>query len=111
MNPAMNDNPLHRDALAAAGYTSRRGAVFFSLLIGAVGALVGSVVLAILWNVLVPGSSGTQSTLIGASAGGLLGILLGLLKVQRGNMVALEEVEDKAWRRQMHREIGRQPRS
>lgn len=103
----MNDDPKHRDALAAAGYTSRRGAVLFSLLIGTVGALVGSVVLAILWNVLFPGGSEAQSTLIGASAGGVLGILLGALKVQRGNMEALEEVEDKAWRRHMRRELGK----
>jgi membrane protein implicated in regulation of membrane protease activity len=104
---AMDDDPMHRDALAAAGYTGLRGAIAFSLLLGIVGALVGSVLFAIIWNMLVPGSTEVQSTLVGASAGALFGIVMGLLKVQRGNMEAREEVEDKAWRRQMRRELGR----
>jgi hypothetical protein len=102
----MDDERAHRDALAAAGYTGRRGAVVFACLVGAVGALVGSVLFAILWNVLVPGRQ-EVATLFGVLAGGLIGVLLALSKVRRGNREAAEEVDDKEWRRHMMRNIRR----
>lgn len=104
-SPAIMANERRQeDALAAAGYTGRRGAALFACVAGAVGALVGSVLLAILWNVLVPGRQ-EVATLFGMLAGGLIGVLLAVSKVYRGNREAVEEVDDKEWRRHMMRNI------
>ncbi|MCC7251145.1 hypothetical protein [Hyphomicrobium sp.] len=102
--PVMDDDRERREALAAAGYTGARGAALFCALLAAVGALLGSVVLAILWNVAAPGSPESVSTGIGAAAGGLLGVLLGLLKIRQGNLDAREQVEDREWRRLVRRQ-------
>ncbi|HML41765.1 MAG: hypothetical protein JNN24_11280 [Hyphomicrobium zavarzinii] len=101
------DDAKHRDALTAAGYTSLRGAFLFCALMALVGGAVGSVVIAIIWNALVPGSSETMSTAIGAAAGAVLLALIAAFKVRQGNLEALEQVEDKEWRRHLRRQHGR----
>lgn len=105
----MNDDVTEQEQLAAAGYTSRRGAVLFCTLLGGVGALFGSVVIAILWNFAMPEHQ-DLATVVGTASGALVGVLLALVKIDRGNREAREEVEDKVWRREMLRNVGK-PRS
>jgi len=100
----MDDDHRHQEALAAAGYTGLRGTLIFCSLLAIVGALLGSVVIAILWNMLTPGLSETLTTWAGAAAGAALFVLLGLFKIHRGNLEARELVEDKEWRRQLLRQ-------
>lgn len=108
--PAMSENRKEKEALSSAGYTSGRGLVMFCVLLGVVGALFGSVVFAILWNVASPGSPAEVSTTIGALAGAAFGILLGVVKVRHGNLEARELVEDRQWRRLIRRQrIDRTP--
>jgi hypothetical protein len=102
----MDDDHTDREALAAAGYTGRRAAVLFCGLLAAIGALTGSVLFAILWNIAVPEHQ-HLATPVGVAAGGILGILIGLIKIRLGNREAREEVEDKEWRRNMLRHFGR----
>ncbi len=98
-----------REALAAAGYTGFRGAVLFCLVLAAVGALLGSVVLAIVWNMLVPGVSETLSTAVGAVFGAILLVLVGLIKIRQGNLEARELVDDRQWRRLVLRAKSERP--
>lgn len=100
----MDHDSKHRETLAAAGYTGRRGAVLFCLVLAAVGGLLGSVVVAILWNMAAPGTPETLSSAIGAGVGAALGAMLGLLKVRQGNIDAREDVEDREWRRLVKRQ-------
>lgn len=102
----MDETREHQSALAAAGYTDTRGAVVFCLLLAAVGALVGSVVLAILWNILMPGSPEALSTAVGALAGAVIAVAVGVAKIRRGNLEAREQVEDREWRRLVRRRHG-----
>ena len=105
----MDDDRKHQDALVAAGYTSTRGAILFCAVLAAIGALLGSVALAILGNVIIPGLPPDVSTALGAAAGAGLGILLGLVKIRQGNLEAREQVEDKEWRREALRQHGDKP--
>lgn len=105
--PRTDDDRKLSEALSAEGYTSRRGAVAFCLLLAVIGALVGSVVFAILWNMLVPGTAEWLATAVGAAVGAGVLVMVGLVKIRRGNFEARELVEDKAWRRQMLRNFGR----
>jgi hypothetical protein len=105
----MDDDRNQRDALAAAGYTSARGAVLFCAVLAVVGALLGSVVLAILGNILIPGIPPDVGTAMGAAGGAGLGILLGLVKIRQGNLEARELIEDKEWRREALRRYGDKP--
>ncbi|HEX2840959.1 hypothetical protein [Hyphomicrobium sp.] len=97
------DERDQRDALTAAGYTGLRGAVLFCLLLAGVGGLLGSVVIAIVWNMLAPATSDTLSTAIGAAIGAGLGVLVGSIKVKQGNIEAREQVDDREWRRLVRR--------
>lgn len=98
------------DALAAAGYTGLRGAVLFCLLLAVVGGLLGSVVIAIVWNMLAPGTSATLSTAIGAAMGAGVGVIVGLIKVKQGNIEAREQIDDREWRRLVRRVTSDKPR-
>lgn len=100
------DERDNREALAAAGYTSFRGAVVFCLILAALGGLLGSVVIAIGLNMLLGPGSDTLSTWGGAAAGALLGVAVGLIKVWQGNLEAREAVDDKAWQRLVRRQAG-----
>jgi hypothetical protein len=48
-----------------------------------------------------------MSTAIGAAAGAVLLALIAAFKVRQGNLEALEQVEDKEWRRHLRRQHGR----
>ena len=106
----MDDDRERREDLVAAGYTDTRGAVIFCVLLAALGALLGSVIFAILWLWLVPGSSDALSTTIGALAGAVLAVAIGLLKVRQGNLDAREMVEDREWKRLLRRQHGSRAR-
>lgn len=93
------DRKDNEAALAAAGYTGARAAILFCAVLATVGALVGSVIFAIIWNVLVPGTPETVSTAVGAAAGALFGGAIGAIKIRQGNIEAREQVEDLEWRR------------
>lgn len=95
----MDNDREHRQALAAAGYTGPLGAVLFCALLAAVGALFGSVALAILWSLAVPANTPADNTVLGIASGVALGIWIGLVKIRRGNLEAREQVEDRTWRR------------
>lgn len=97
------DERDQRNALAAAGYTGLRGAVLFCLLLAIVGGLLGSVVIAIVWNMLAPGTSEMLSTTVGAAMGAGVGVIVGLIKVKQGNIEAREQVDDREWRRLVRR--------
>ncbi|WP_144083462.1 hypothetical protein [Hyphomicrobium nitrativorans] len=96
-----------RDALAAAGYTGFRGAVAFAVIMTVIGALFGSVVFALIVGALVPELSETVQVGVGTVLGALIGVSLAVLKVRRGNLEALEHLEDKEWRRYMRRHHGK----
>lgn len=104
---AMDEDRERREALIAAGFTDRRGAILFSAFLMVVGAAFGSVVFAILLLILVPGSSEAMSTIAGGLAGALAGLGLALLKVRQGNLEARELVEDREWKRVLRRERGK----
>lgn len=95
-----------RQALANAGYTGPLGALLFSLLSAVIGALFGSVVFAMILGALVPDLTDTVETAVGTAVGALLGALIGFFKVRRGNLEALEHLEDKEWRRYIRRHDG-----
>ncbi len=103
----MGEYEEDRSALAAAGYTSPRQAVLFCVLLALVGGLLGSVVIAILWNAMVPGTSEAISTAVGAGFGSVAAVLIGLIKIRQGNLEASEQVGDREWRRQLRRELGK----
>ena len=105
----MDDDREQQEALAAAGYTSQRGAVLFCAVLAAVGALLGSVLLAIAGNILIPGIPPDVGTAMGAAGGAALGILLGLVKIRQGNLEARELIEEKEWRREALRRYGDKP--
>ena len=106
----MSENREQKEALASAGYTSTRGLLMFCVFLAVVGALFGSVVFAILWSFASPGTSAEVSTAAGAGAGAAIGVLLGVLKVRQGNLEARELVDDRQWRRLLHRQgIDRNP--
>ena len=105
----MDANRPDREALAAAGYTEPRGAALFCVVLVVVGALTGSVLFAILALMLIPGLSETAATVVGATAGALLALAIAVVKIRRGNMEAVEIAEDREWKRQMRRELGRAP--
>ena len=88
-----------RNALADAGYTGPVGTVLFCALLAVIGALFGSVALAILWSLAMPANTPAENTVLGVASGVALGIWIGLVKVRRGNLEASEAVEDRAWRR------------
>ena len=96
-----------RDALAAAGYTGFRGALVFAVILTVIGALFGSVVFAMILGALVSGLSETVQVGLGTVFGAFVGLGLAVLKVRRGNLEALEHLEDKEWRRYMRRLDGR----
>lgn len=96
-----------RKALAAAGYTGFCGAVVFAVILTVIGGLFGSVVFAMIVGALVPGLSETVQVALGTVLGALVGAALAVLKVRRGNLEALEHLEDKEWRRYMRRLDGR----
>lgn len=100
----MDDDREHREALAAAGYTGPVGTVLFCALLAVIGALFGSVALAILWSLALPANSQTENTVLGIASGAALGIWIGLVKVRRGNLEAREQVEDKEWQRLVRRQ-------
>ena len=106
----MNDDPKYREALIAAGYTGTRGMVLFCTMLAVVGALLGSVVLAILLIMLAPGISEPFASTVGAAAGAALSVMVGLFKIRQGNLEAREQVEDKEWRRHIRRQLGDRPR-
>jgi hypothetical protein len=95
----MHRDREHREALAAAGYTGPAGTVLFCALLAVIGALFGSVALAILWSLAVPANTPAENTVLGIASGAALGVWIGLVKVRRGNLEAREQVEDQAWRR------------
>jgi hypothetical protein len=103
----MGEDQKDEAALAAAGYTGPREAVLFCVLLAVVGGLVGSVVISILWNAMVPGTSEAVSTAVGAGFGALGLVLVGLIKIRQGNLEAREQVDDKEWRRHLRRELGK----
>ena len=103
----MDEDRERREALVAAGYPGRRGAILFAALLTVVGAAFGSVVFAILLLVLVPGSSETWSSIAGGLSGAMAGLGLALLKVRQGNLEARELVEDAEWKRVLRRERGK----
>ncbi|MGE0024872.1 MAG: hypothetical protein AB7S70_14720 [Hyphomicrobium sp.] len=101
------DGDREREELAQAGHTGVRGTVLFGLVLAVAGALFGSVVIAILVNMAAPAAE-RASSLIGAAVGAALGVALALLKVRQGNLDARESVEDREWRRLVHRQHGNQ---
>lgn len=103
----MDEIGRDREALAAAGYTEPRGAALFCAFLAVVGALTGSVVFAILALMLIEGLSETAATIAGSATGALLALAIGVVKIRRGNMEAVEIVEDREWKRQMRREFGK----
>ncbi|WP_072396400.1 hypothetical protein [Hyphomicrobium sp. CS1GBMeth3] len=106
----MDQDREHRDALAAAGHTGPVGTVLFCSLLAVIGALFGSVALAILWSLAVPANTQAENTVLGIASGVALGIWIGLIKIRRGNLEAREEVEDRAWRRlARHQQSDRMP--
>lgn len=108
--PVTKDEGDRREALAAAGYTSFRGAVFFCLMLAAIGALFGSVVFAILLSLAMPENSAAENTVFGVAAGVALGLWIGLVKIRQGNLEARELVEDGEWRRLALRQHIDRPR-
>ncbi len=104
------DERDHREALAAAGYTGPRGTMLFCIVLAVVGGLLGSVVIAIVWNMLAPGTPETLSTAVGAALGAAVGVLVGLIKVKQGNIEARERVDDREWRRLVRRVTSDKPR-
>lgn len=103
----MNELRKDRNALAAAGYTGPSGAILFGVILTVVGAVFGSVVFAIIVGVLVPGISETLQVGLGTGVGALFGATVAVFKVRRGNLDALEHLEDREWRRYMRRLHGR----
>lgn len=104
----MKEEPhVEREALANAGYTGPLGTVLFCVGLAVVGALFGSVVFAMILGALMPELSDTVETGLGTVVGAALGAVIGFLKVRRGNLDALEHVEDKEWRRYIRRQHGR----
>jgi hypothetical protein len=103
----MGEDRDRKAALVAAGYTGLPGAVVFCAVLAVVGGLLGSVVIAIVWNAMVPGASETMSGTVGAGFGAAAAVLIGLIKIRKGNLEAREQVEDREWRRQLRRELGR----
>ena len=59
-----------------------------------------------IWTALVPGSSETQSTLVGAVIGAAMAVAVALLKIRQGNFEAREQIEDREWRRHLLRQHG-----
>ena len=106
----MDDERARSEALAAAGFTGLRGTLLFCTMLAAVGALLGSVVIAIVWNMLNPGIPEWMSSAVGAAAGAAIFAFLGLIKIHRGNLEAREIVEDREWRRQVLRQHADRPR-
>jgi len=92
-----------QNALKAAGYTGPLGTVLLCLVLAGLGALLGSVVGAILISVAYPSNSEIENVLLGTAAGAALGVWLGLAKVRHGNRDAREELEDREWRRLVRR--------
>lgn len=96
-----------RAALEEAGYTGPLGMLVFCTILSVIGALFGSVVFAMILGALAPTLSEIVRTAGGTALGALLGGLIGFLKVRRGNLDAIEYVEDKEWRRYIRRQHGR----
>jgi glucose-6-phosphate-specific signal transduction histidine kinase len=100
----MESDRHDREALAAAGYTGPLGTLLLCLILGGLGALLGSVVFAILLSVAFPANSHADNVILGLAAGVALGIWISLMKVRQGNLDAREQVEDREWRRLVRRE-------
>lgn len=100
----MSDERDQRNALTAAGYTGRTGTLVLCATLAVIGALLGSMVFALLLSFVLPANSVEQNTILGTAAGVALGVWLGLAKVRRGNLEAREEVDDRQWRRLIRRQ-------
>lgn len=101
---AMDEHRVDREALVRAGYTGPLGTVAFCAGLAVVGALFGSVVFAMILGALAPDLTGTVQTGLGTATGALLGALIAFVKIRRGNLDAIEDVEDKEWRRYIRRQ-------
>ncbi len=86
-------------ALAAAGHTGPLGTLLLCLVLGGLGALLGSIVVAMLMSAVFPSNSEAENVVLGMAAGAALGVFIALAKVRQGNRDAREEVEDRQWRR------------
>lgn len=103
----MGEDRERKAALEAAGYTGLPGTVLFCAGLALVGGVLGSVVIAIVWNAMVPGTPEATSSAVGAGFGAAAAVLIGLIKIRKGNLEAREQVDDREWRRQLRRELGR----
>lgn len=99
------------EELKEAGYTSLRGAVLFCLLMAGLGAVLGSVFLAIAFNALFGVGQESVNGIAGAVVGALAAGGLALSKVWQGNLEAREKVDDSEWRRLSRELHARMPRS
>ena len=106
----MESDRQDRESLAAAGYTGPLGTALLCLLLAALGAFFGSVVIALLFSAILPANSHAENVVLGVAAGAALGIWIVLVKVRRGNLEAREHVEDKEWQRLVRREHFDRPR-
>ena len=89
--------------LKAAGYTDRTEASVFCLFSGFVGLMIGAVFFAIGLNVLRGPEFYDQNVVFGGALGVLLGVVVGIIKVQRGNAEAIETLKDLEWTREMRK--------
>lgn len=101
---AMESDRQDPEALAAAGYTGPLGTALLCLVLAAIGALFGSILIALLMSSVLPANSHQENVVLGIAAGAALGVWIGLMKVRRGNLEAMEQVEDREWRRLVRRE-------
>lgn len=106
----MREDETREAQLKAAGYTDRTEASVFCLFSGFVGMLVGVIFFAIGLNVLRGPELYEQNFVLGGALGVLLGVVVGIYKVQRGNAEAIEALQDREWAREMRkvrRDVGR----
>lgn len=101
---AMDEHHVDREALVRAGYTGPLGTAVFCAVLAVIGALFGSVVFAMLVGALAPDLTQTTQVTLGTATGALFGATIGFLKVRRGNLDALEAVEDREWQRYTRRQ-------
>ena len=85
--------------LKAAGYTPVRTALVLCLLVGAIGAALGSVYLAIVLNALLGPDLETVNKIAGAAAGAFAAAGIVLVKIRQGNIDAREKIQDVEWRK------------
>lgn len=84
-----------------AGYTGLRGTLLFCAGMALLGYAMGSFVFFVLLNVILGPENHEFNFPAGAALGVLLGVVSALVKIRRGNRLAIETVEDEQWQREL----------